>query len=723
MGGHSNSSKLFLKVEAKSLKNREVYEFGPFRLDPVGKVLYRQEEPVHLTRKAVETLLVLVENSPEVVPKEQILTAVWPDRVVEEANLTQNISVIRKTLGVTNGEAGYIETFAGRGYRLQGPVTRNHGMAPREGEGGQESEPRRGAKPGVIAAATAAVVGLALLLTWVTNLVLRDQTPVVGGLQPVTRLPGKEYQPAISPDGRFVAFLWARTGDASPRLFIRNLETGEQTEISSAPGHHSSPAWSPDGRRIAFLRIGPKSTEVVIAPHGGGPERILTQISPPAYGFDQRLMDWSPDGRTLVVSHEATPGLPLGLLLITVENAVRRTLTQPNLQEGSDVDPRFSPDGRLISFLRSIHRGQQELYSIPVTGGLVRAWTQDGRQVSGHDWESGGGAIYYASDKGGEFRLWRQSISGGAPQQLGLFGSFPLQFCLARGKPFAIYAELNQDRNIWEFEIASRRWTRLIASTGQDASPQYSPRGDEICFRSDRTGQERLWLSRADGTGQVPITPDGLEPSVGRWAPSGDAIVFNTPKTGELHLLERGEDGQWKLRPLGHRGVHPVFSRDGEWIYAGGTDGIIRVPVGGGRADPVLSTMGMSLEAESSGHALFFVRESLDEAIWRGDLDQGTVEKALEGLVPGCTSCWALARGGVYYLGTRPESLDKQALFYFDFAKRKSTLIEPYPEPLWPLGSGPFSLSPDGRKLLCVRLDSPSSDLNRLAISAPGKKR
>lgn len=704
------------------MKSREVYEFGQFRLDPVGKVLYRLEEPLHLTRKAVETLLVLVENSPRVVPKEEILAAVWPDRVVEEANLTQNISVVRKALGVLSGEPGNIETFAGRGYRLQGPVTR-HFDSPRPAlEAGREPTPEQPSSLRVIVAASATVAALALLLFWATTRVGREQLPDVGGLQPVTRLPGKEYQPAISPDGRQLAFLWARTGEASPRLYIRDLDAGEQRELSVAPGHHSSPAWSPDGKQVAFLRIGPRATEVVIASVGGGSERVLTTITPPAYGFDQRLLDWSPDGRALVISHESTPGRPLGLLLITVENAVRRTLTQPNLQEGSDIDPRFSPDGRSISFLRSIHRGQQELNMIPVLGGPIKSWTQDGRQVSAHDWEAGGAAIYYASDKSGEFRLWRQPVSGGAARQLGLFGSFPLQFSLARTKPFAIYAELNQDRNIWELELSTRRWTRLIASTGQDASPQYSPRGDEICFRSDRTGQERLWLARADGTGQTPITPAGIEPSVGRWAPSGEAIVFNTPKTGELHLMERG-GGQWKMRSLGHRGVHPVFSRDGHWIYAGGTDGIIRVPVAGGRADPVLSTMGMSLEAEPSGHVLYFVRESLDTAIWRGDLDRGTVERALEGLVPGCTSCWALARGGVYYLGTSPDSLDKQALLYYDFARRKAQFIEAYPEPLWPLGSGPFSLSPDGRKLLCVRLDSPSSDLNRLSIALPGAKR
>ncbi len=102
---------------------RRIYNFGPFSIDVTAKVLLRDGEPVRLSRKAVETLLVLVESSGRVLTKEELIAAVWPDRVVDEANLTQNIAVVRKALGAERGSPGYIETFAGRGYRLVGPVT------------------------------------------------------------------------------------------------------------------------------------------------------------------------------------------------------------------------------------------------------------------------------------------------------------------------------------------------------------------------------------------------------------------------------------------------------------------------------------------------------------------------------------------------------------------------------------------------------------------------
>ncbi len=258
------------------MKNREVYEFGKFRLDPIGKLLYRGEEPLHLTRKAVETLLVLVQNASQVVPKEEILSAVWPGRVVEEANLTQNISVIRKTLSVAAGDPGYIETFPGRGYRLEGPVSQSRvefaqsaqpalpAQLPLPAEQTPPEKPPQSSRFLAIAASVLALLAFGFLLVWTTGRVLRNHAPSVGGLLPVTRMPGKEFQPAISPDARSLAFLWARSGDSSPRLWIRNLETGEQHEIPSAPGHHSSPCWSPDSKQVAYLRIGPRSTEVLL---------------------------------------------------------------------------------------------------------------------------------------------------------------------------------------------------------------------------------------------------------------------------------------------------------------------------------------------------------------------------------------------------------------------------------------------------------------------------
>ena len=101
-----------------SKEAKQVYEFGPFRVDPDKRLLLRDNLPVPLQPKAFETLLVLVQHSQEVVLKDDLMKALWPDSFVEESNLTQHIFVLRKTLGETAGENRYIATIPGRGYQF-----------------------------------------------------------------------------------------------------------------------------------------------------------------------------------------------------------------------------------------------------------------------------------------------------------------------------------------------------------------------------------------------------------------------------------------------------------------------------------------------------------------------------------------------------------------------------------------------------------------------------
>ncbi|HEY7545954.1 MAG TPA: AAA family ATPase, partial [Blastocatellia bacterium] len=99
----------------------EYYEFGPFRLDPAERRLLRDGRPVPLTIKAFDTLVALVENSPRLAERDQLMRKVWPDSFVEEGNLKVIIHMLRKALGESN-EQRYIETVPRRGYRFTATV-------------------------------------------------------------------------------------------------------------------------------------------------------------------------------------------------------------------------------------------------------------------------------------------------------------------------------------------------------------------------------------------------------------------------------------------------------------------------------------------------------------------------------------------------------------------------------------------------------------------------
>jgi DNA-binding winged helix-turn-helix (wHTH) protein/tetratricopeptide (TPR) repeat protein len=99
-------------------ERKKAYEFGPFRVDPEKEILFRENQPVPLTPKTFQILLVLVRHSQQVVTKDDLMKAVWPDTFVEEANLSRNIFMLRKALGETSQQHRYIITVPGRGYRL-----------------------------------------------------------------------------------------------------------------------------------------------------------------------------------------------------------------------------------------------------------------------------------------------------------------------------------------------------------------------------------------------------------------------------------------------------------------------------------------------------------------------------------------------------------------------------------------------------------------------------
>src|SRR5688572_10044636 len=108
------------------------YEFGRFRLKTAERILLREGELVPLTPKVFDILITLVENCGQVVSKDDLMKRVWPSTYVEEGNLTQNISLLRKALGETPGGVQFIETVPRRGYRFVADIreTANGSASP-----------------------------------------------------------------------------------------------------------------------------------------------------------------------------------------------------------------------------------------------------------------------------------------------------------------------------------------------------------------------------------------------------------------------------------------------------------------------------------------------------------------------------------------------------------------------------------------------------------------
>src|SRR5712691_7425173 len=101
---------------------KTVYRFGPFVVDPAEHQLTRDGIVIAVPPKAFDTLLELVRNGGHMLEKRELMTAIWPDSFVEEVNLAQSVSMLRKALGERAGSRQFIETIPKRGYRFVAPV-------------------------------------------------------------------------------------------------------------------------------------------------------------------------------------------------------------------------------------------------------------------------------------------------------------------------------------------------------------------------------------------------------------------------------------------------------------------------------------------------------------------------------------------------------------------------------------------------------------------------
>jgi len=402
-----------------STPQRQCYEFGAFRLDAQERLLLRDGATISLTPKAFDLLLALVERHGRLVDKEELLQTIWPNTIVEESNLSSNISLIRKSLG--DGENGqkFIETVPKRGYRFVAEVRElgavqagNTAAATNPAEG--ETAPAGRVRPyskGALLALVIALGGVAFGLYQFVKRTEVKSSSLEPKVVPFTSVPGSESQPAFSPDGKQIAFVGSgETGD-NEDIYVKLLDAGNALRLTNSPAAETSPAWSPDGRYLAFVRQTAEEAGVYVVPALGGPERKLTRVDGyvVTVGKPVRLA-WSPDGEWLAVADRTSTGEPFNISLISVTTDDKRKLTTPPADSFGDWSPAFSPDGKTLAFIRGKTGVHQDIYRMPVSGGEAQQLTFDSAHKKSLAWTADGREIIFSSSRGGSVNTASRSI-------------------------------------------------------------------------------------------------------------------------------------------------------------------------------------------------------------------------------------------------------------------------------------------------------------------------
>lgn len=573
------------------------------------------------------------------------------------------------------------------------------------------------------------VVGVVLSLLLVAALIgLRSflvKPQPEGALRtvPLTSYPGNETQPAFSPDGKQIAFVWDGEAAEKRHIYVKLTDLGSPLRLTDADDPDCCPAWSPDGSRIGFIRSSGTGRRIFAVSALGGPARKLSEID--AAGFD-----WSPDGKSFVVSTQGSAAEGYRLLLTGVEAGERRALTSAVAKPPfGDYEPKFSPDGATVAFIRSSSNEVSDIYAVPVTGGAPQRLTLDNREIDGLAWTAGGRSIVFSSSRGGVRGLWRvpaerHSVSG-APERVSIAGVNAVALAISRKGNRLAYAESISDTNIWRIDgpagTRNHRAAKLIASTRRDGDAQYSPDGKKIVFASDRSGSPEIWMCDGDGLNPVQLTDfNGPLTGAPQWSPDGRNIAFDSRPRGNPDVYVIGAEGGSPRRLTTELSIDilPTWSNDGRWIYftsnRSGTFQIWKIPSQGGHAVQVTTKGGVFAQESNDAKVLYFSKSFYGPGLWRVPV-LGGEETPVSGTFPQVAADnWGMSSDGIYFIGpAQPKaasSVAKYSIQLLDLSSRRTSTfaqLEKSPDVDHP----GFSISRDARWMLFTQIDQSGSDI------------
>lgn len=729
------------------LQAKQLYEFGPFRLALHERRLYRNGVGVALPPKEYDLLLLLVRNAGQALERESLIKSIWPNTVVEEANLNVHISALRKILSDSSSEQNYIETLPRLGYRFVAPVTTVHELEPNPVAEPAQMEVIPGASSNIrqFSALSQEAAGPATPARWRPQMVLwllglvtvgvlaffTFKPPGAGptksaGATPVsvislTSYAGNERQAAFSPDGNQVAFVWTGEQDSHADIYVRLVEGGNYVRVTEHPGDDLNPVWSPTGRTLAFYRSAPEGDGVYLVPSLGGAERKLTDTWANRFGIGAYTwVHWSPDDKWLVLSDKTAAAEPFSLYLLSPATGERRRLTTPPASIIGDCSPVFSPDGQQIAFVRVTGAFLGEVYLVSVDGGEPKRLTFDAASVSNLAWAAGGSEILFASRQAGKSRLFKIPATGGAPEWLAVGGNEAQYPAFSPPGNRLAWTQNTDQHDVFKLalkdEIAAVGTpVGLLTSTASECSARYSPDGARIVFSSTASGSEEIWVSDSNGENARRLTSfRGPLTGSPAWSPDGKYIAFDCRPNDNADIFiinsEGGEPRRLTTDPA--EDVVPSWSRDGHYVYFASTRKgrmqIWKQPVAGGEAVQVTQQGGFEPQESPDGAWLYYNQERSSSAIWRMPVKGGTETQIFNALQKSYTRMWLVTNAGIYYAAARTPT--RTALNFFNLKTGQSKLITEIGGRLSSGLSG-LSLSPDQRALLFPMIVRRGSDL------------
>jgi serine/threonine protein kinase/sugar lactone lactonase YvrE len=405
----------------------------------------------------------------------------------------------------------------------------------------------------------------------------------------LTNTPAREFGPAISPDGKWIAYYSDARGPTD--IWVTYVDSGATLNLTASlkmrlpvRANINGLTISPDGASVAFFgtrdaTANTYDTWVLPAPLGGPPRKLLDGM---------QGVQWSPDGKRLAY---ILPGSSLGdaLIVADADGANPREILPA---AGHHVHwPTWSRDGHDIYFIYTYqpwNTEQSEIYRIPVTGGVPQPVVRSIRRAVYPVPLPGGDLVFAANPQSVDLGLWWQSGRGGPPAPLTTgVGEYAEVRASDDGRRL-VSMIVEQRQSLVAIDVSRGRPTvhPLTDGYGGDLDPSHDPTSDRIVFSSTRSGHRNLWTARDDATDARPLTSGTASDHHPVFSPDGRRVAFVSDRGGEWGIWLVNADGGAPTRLT----VATVF--DSISWSADGTRILFATPTAGGAT--VLSTVSVT---------------------------------------------------------------------------------------------------------------------------------
>jgi DNA-binding winged helix-turn-helix (wHTH) protein/Tol biopolymer transport system component len=626
----------------------KTYTFAEHELDLARRLLLRAGQPIPLNAKAFDLLVVLIENRERVIAKEELMELVWRDQFVEEANLTVQVSALRKALGEKKDEHRFIVTMPGRGYRFVADVksggpkrdivpdivietrTTSHLMMEEEmvtepeaksaidvgwtraqAIGNRESGfpvydvDSRLSRPGVVekarlkyAVAAASLICLGLAFGGYYLNAKRSAEPFEKIKQTRITNSGKVSGANVSPDGKYIAYVLGESEGNS--LWVQQVGTASNVLLlPPVKAQVYELTFTPDGSHIFYnLFWGDNADPQVfrIPSLGGVSEKIPNVIA--------SYIAFAPDGKRFAYVQSDSAGGKNHLVIADADGGNQQTIAAknyPNTFESQLPVVAWSPDGETIACVVD-HFETDASYS-SIVGINVRDGSETplSRQrwydVLSIEWlKNGSGLLFSASDKVSDSNQIRflSYPQGEARQITNALSQYESLSATADSESF-VSIETNTVNGIYVGEVGAdaNRFEEIISETGALSPLVWTPTG-KIIYRSRKDGVSNLWMMDAAGGDRRQLTTNAQVDSRGLCiSPDGKYLVFGSWRNGKSNLWRVDADGGNLMQlTTGEVDVFPSCSPDNRTVvYQKGLHSrqrLWKVPLAGG--EPVQLT-------------------------------------------------------------------------------------------------------------------------------------